>query len=855
MAQLCHINKQTIDALLRDYQSLSRWEKWFFPSKLKTALINYQDMPNNTTNARIACVSFVKDTWFFQKWIFSCLRMFSGSDLILACNSLNKANLLTGDLAQDNFNAVAGHQEPKAVAQTLDLLSKANLLVGDSAQGNFNAVAWHQELGILALALYILSKANLLVGDSAQGNFNTVAGHQEPNPVALALFLLSRTNLLAGDSAQGNFNAVARHKNPVAVAQALKDLSKANLLAGDSAQGNFNTVARHKNPVEVFGALDILSRANLLAGDSAQDNFNAVARYPNLWVLPRTLYFLNKANLLTGDSAQGNFNAFARHPAVGDLCEVIKDLSIANLLAGDSAQGNFNAYITHQNPWAVARALGVLSRANLLAGDSGQGNFNTVVRHQIPEYVAEALRLLTNTDFLADDSENLMADDSAQDIFNAVTWNRSDVAIYAPIQLFSDASALNKINLSQLIAFTPVLLGNERTRECWRRIPLGGFMQPGPLTQPRIAAIFNLCRLHQADEANARLAFVDYVDREVLQQDVVRHGAGTPVINGAQSTHTASVHQSVSQSAINLLRAYGTSISGDRRDATIQGISDGLAQLPQNTPHIDVAIRCLQRLIADDYFFMDSTSEVSTKQLLALAWIAIHDDTKRHGTLEDAKKCLIEGLYEAQRGYNLSEKNVDDGGEDAPICVAGTFNKLIEKLIGIHADVKIIFVTPEMAAVKLPRVFREETVKYLTSHTNPGSLTEYLVAVRIMQQVKSEGAGFIWPEIKERVRRRMFDDFGSLYRDNNDVRFLELIEAGIYVDLIGIPETFQESILKSHGYRAYCSYVLTQQGIFSHPNRAQLAELLSENRNNSADDRRLFDMNFGLVRLERLQKK
>jgi hypothetical protein len=43
-----------------------------------------------------------------------------------------------------------------------------------------------------------------------------------------------------------------------------------------------------------------------------------------------------------------------------------------------------------------------------------------------------------------------------------------------------------------------------------------------------------------------------------------------------------------------------------------------------------------------------------------LAFTAIHDETKRQGTLEDALALFVEGLYEIQRGDNLNEDGIDN---------------------------------------------------------------------------------------------------------------------------------------------------------------------------------------------------
>ncbi len=558
-------------------------------------------------------------------------------------------------------------------------------------------------------------------------------------------------------------------------------------------------------------ATNALNRENLLTGDSASDYFNVVVGHQHSMYLARALSSLSRAKLLADGSAGDNFKTVVAHRDPELAAEALKVLSEANLLTGDSGSDNFNAVTMHQDPRSVARVLSFLSWANLLAGDSGRDNRNAVAGHENPRHVYWALSVLIET--------NLLAGDSAQANFNAVFRHQNPLALSRAFECFCQARSLNQTSLSHLIAFTPILFGNEVAQDCWDRIPHGA------LTQLHITAIFDLCRQHQADVANGRIAFVEYVNRVVL-----RHDARAPVINRAQSTHTASVHQSISQSAINLMRAYGTNISGDRLDVTIQNILRDFAKLPQETQHIDVAKRCVQRLIAGDYSFTDRTSNVSIKQLLALAWIAIHDDKKRQGTtLNDAKNLFIEGLYEAQRGYNLSAENVDNGAVDASICMPGTFNKLMEKLAGIHSDVKIIYLTHATAALKFPIICRDESEKYLASLANPSSLSEYLAAVRIMQQVKDEGAEVIWSEIKAKVGHRTFEEFGSLYRDANDEHFLALIAAGVDVDLSGIPETFQESIGKSAGFCDYCSGILMRQGFFASSDCGQMAEVLQGN--------------------------
>jgi hypothetical protein len=54
----------------------------------------------------------------------------------------------------------------------------------------------------------------------------------------------------------------------------------------------------------------------------------------------------------------------------------------------------------------------------------------------------------------------------------------------------------------------------------------------------------------------------------------------------------------------------------------------------------------------------------------------------------------VQGLYEIQRDGNLDAFGRDRGGYDSRICISGTFNKLVEKLNGIHEDVSFYYITP-----------------------------------------------------------------------------------------------------------------------------------------------------------------
>ena len=275
-----------------------------------------------------------------------------------------------------------------------------------------------------------------------------------------------------------------------------------------------------------------------------------------------------------------------------------------------------------------------------------------------------------------------------------------------------------------------------------------------------------------------------------------------PGLNYAENTHTASVHRSVSDSAKKLLARYSSMISGAGLDNTIRSLKNYVSSLPNTSEKHRAAKRCIARITAPDYVFTESGSQVTIKQLLALTFLAINDNEQRRGSPEDANKQLVEGLYEIQRGNNLSEAGDDDGiFQDYLICFSGAFNKLIEKLQGIHPDCEVHFVTGLTAGYKLPIVVREEAMRYLSQRASPQNVQDYLEARRLIEQVKQDGdVGVIWEQIKDHVHGCMFNEFESV----NDLT--GIVAGGQCVPFDSSSSSFhqlRQQIEDSPGFREY----------------------------------------------------
>src|SRR3989344_1416308 len=325
--------------------------------------------------------------------------------------------------------------------------------------------------------------------------------------------------------------------------------------------------------------------------------------------------------------------------------------------------------------------------------------------------------------------------------------------------------------------------------------------------------------------------------------------APAPIINDSQSTHHARVHQSVSESATRLDDHYGPRVAELSLDNIIVALKtyvDSLDDAEKNK----AAKACILRITAPEYAFVDPGSGVSTLKLLALAFLAIHDAANRVGSLEDALAQFVAGLCEIQREYNLSATGSDQGGSDRPACCGGTFNKVVEKLVGIHPDCQVRFITPETVSLKLPVVVREEAMRYLESLASPQRVEELMAFTRLMGQIQAEGIRVVWDAIKDAVAERMWDEFGSLYSGAADPRFTALVEAGQDANL-GDLSRFREQLQQSVGYRRYCSQVLRDSCSFfgSSVSDRRIKELhyLSTHRHDNPAAQEAFDQQFGMV--------
>ncbi|MES2142416.1 MAG: hypothetical protein V4471_06025 [Pseudomonadota bacterium] len=234
-------------------------------------------------------------------------------------------------------------------------------------------------------------------------------------------------------------------------------------------------------------------------------------------------------------------------------------------------------------------------------------------------------------------------------------------------------------------------------------------------------------------------------------------------INREQSTHVSSVQFSISQSAKHFLQKYGEKITASNLDKNFLEITDELKTLASdNNVKNRAALNALEKIISQSDY-IEPISKLNLRELLVLLWEGINDDSQRISSLLDAKVQIIEGLYEIQRGGNIDAFGQDNGLPDEAICCTGAFNKLVEKMVGVHQFAEVINITPELAATKFPLVVKAKAVDYLISLDHERLLLTY-------DLLKEEGIPFIWKHIASNVQEAILAEFSPLYQlESGDV--------------------------------------------------------------------------------------
>ncbi len=275
------------------------------------------------------------------------------------------------------------------------------------------------------------------------------------------------------------------------------------------------------------------------------------------------------------------------------------------------------------------------------------------------------------------------------------------------------------------------------------------------------------------------------------------------IFNDEQSTHTASVHESVSQSVIRLKTHYPT----DNEAKIFYDIDAYFQKIKENDWQYAAAYRAFKAIKTQTYCYHDHVSDVSLKQLVSLTWLAIMDDTQRIGYREDVLDLWVQGLYDIQRGYNRPDHA---GMPDNHICASGAFNKLVQSIAACHPSIELHFINIYAFGLKLKATIQNIIIEYLSLFANPQNLKEFFTFNQMVSQIKQNGLDDYWPKMKVYLQVVLFNEFKSLFSDIQDPKFLGVIDSGEFVEIKHL-EQFQQNIAASQGYHQFCRASLFQR--------------------------------------------
>ena len=523
----------------------------------------------------------------------------------------------------------------------------------------------------------------------------------------------------------------------------LLDLKKVGLLNENTC----NIVAGHKEPYLLIGGFERLKQAGILT----PGNFCAFASHANPKKMTTALSYLKDAGILTHEV----FKVVASHPDPESLALLLSSLQDAGIVISEYT----HVISPRFDPSETIEMVRLLQSVQLLT----QGNFNAVAYHANLDMLWFTLLQLGRATILTQENLNAVAS-------HAKIENLGELLL-----LLVRAEILNQTNFDNILLPRNLILMTERTaRDIWSRIPT------------RLLTQANFERLLTAVEnANPQQALEQARDQILRMPAEANMAAVAAAFNPGQSTHTASIHRTASASAKKLNISYSHDLNIEKKIKEIKAYVHGLGSSFKN----EAAKRCIERITAADYRFIDKTSSVSIRELLALAWVALHDDLKRKGDLQDARSYFVEGFYEIQRGYNQNVAGLDNNQpQDNYICTSGTFNKIIEKLAGIHQDVELEFITQETAAGKLFHLAEQHTIEYLKALASQDRQS----ANKLIQELgNAENLEPIWDLIKDKVQDELWSEYSEAYAGNpQNQKFLDLISYGAQR---GIPD---ENILK-----------------------------------------------------------
>lgn len=553
------------------------------------------------------------------------------------------------------------------------------LLLNAFAFNFFSALMNHQDSTRIASGIYLLWQCNLYTPVF----IHRLAQHPEPFLLATALKEIQPTGLLFSEVSHVYLNLIAQEVNPIPISKELIKFHQENLLASP----NTTRWLKDLNPGEVQSFLNNSSLLN-----SKLNFIKALeARMPTL--------FITHIKIV---------NIALSHPDLSQVHDAIHGLNRSKLLNGEFGIENLKTALSHRTPKVIGEILCLLHVSGLLKGMSAKKQRELLIKQADSDSLLTLVQIFINNLIAQpnEDVEQLLKNKREIFYFLCRHNNLQDLCrLVAPFREIGQQSVIHAIEDHPNLLTIATL-------------PFWGRYRP---LEFRADAFMHIVELYNDEERNAQgrahsiHQYLDNLNRRNNNPTLIRRTFN--LNDDSQSTHRAHVHQTSSQSARNLYSRYRASIS------TIQMQNElynecSLWIKSNQLPDVERANTAKRFISAANTHhalqYRDPASNISIKTMIVLFWLVIKDDENRIAEEEDSKIALINALYEMQRGYNLEAINDPSQGvqtQDSPICQAGMFNKLLEKMTSLTNCVSMIFITPEaQAQLRLNTVIKKQII-------------------------------------------------------------------------------------------------------------------------------------------------
>lgn len=529
--------------------------------------------------------------------------------------------------------------------------------------------------------------------------------------------------------------------------------------SGILTQENFDTIRKSKKPDVVAEAIYLLHKAKM----DTNSNINNIVHY-NTSSHITALKFLQANKIFT----QENLNILIKKnndPIL--IASVIKDLDDAGLLTEKNRNSMINCEDGRRSQFC--KAIHYLSKVEILT----QENFQALITFNKIQEMSSILSILKKV--------NILTQKNFQALFTFDNLQEMAGVLF----LLKRSEILTQENFNHLLSPKNASLSTQEVlNQVWHRLPSHLLNQE----------LFNELVI-RAQQPSPLLTLSQYV-RQLLN----RQKNNGRYLNPEQSGHTNSVDLSASESALRLKQRYNKELKNKKLANILEEIKKYVIALPNDGIKNEAAKRCIQEITSSEDFidYKEQTSNISLKELLGFVWLAMNDAATRITSFADAKNCLIQALYEIQRGYNLSglEPPEDDGKEDKPICDHVAFNKFIEKFCTVHPDFQMVYITKEVATLKLQSLVQQEIRTHLKKLAcqcmNQKSIENFK---QLIEDINNNDVNKIWGEVKIKIMNEMPAELADLFKTEDE--FIQFVDSGQYLTFNINYTEFQNEIQKT----------------------------------------------------------